>query len=342
MFNGTCTWMYPSTFIIWIQKVAGVINIIYAPIIITANVLFIASMIATKQSLTKSSNFLIVCLSCSDCLIGAILMPLQCVENFWYDFNEICLLKRIAAFVQLYFCGMSMSMTMLLALDRYLHMNPNFQNPPSKLAKLFKRPKIYFTVFGSCLFQVVVSFAIHLTTKHFPNTIMLFVSFFCIFMVFSITLVAAIYTRGYLRIRRYVAENPIYANRGEASESPEYLNALFKTVLILLIVIIISWLPILAYSTFLACTKFGKTASLERRTLLKKTSFLLFNFNSAINAVIIFYRNEKSRKWLRELVSFCCRPRNNEQAADIFVVHCNNRITGSILPRTVMYELETM
>ncbi len=302
-----CPTQYPSTFMIKTQNVFGAINIIYAPLIITSNILLITSMISTQQSLKNSSNLLIVCLSVSDCLIGAILMPLQCVENFWYDFHGKCLLKKSSSLLQLYFCGVSMGMTILLAMDRYIHMSPNYLNAPSKLAKLLKRPNIYFTVFATCLLPAVTSVGMGLTIKHLPNSIMLFVLISFIFVIFSTTLVAAMYIRGYLRIRRSVVENPIYANRGElsANESPGYLNALFKTVLILLIAVLISWLPMFAYIIFLASTKFGKNSTPDTRFLLKKVAFVFFNLNSALNALIIFYRNRKSRDWLKRCIRTC-------------------------------------
>ena len=54
-----------------------------------------------------------------------------------------------------------------------------------------------------------------------------------------------IYTRSYLRIRRFMAENQVYQNRGEAdfNESPEYLKELFKKVLLQIIATIVSYVP---------------------------------------------------------------------------------------------------
>ena len=66
-----------------------------------------------------------------------------------------------------------------------------------------------------------------------------------VLLLILMPILVSMYTHGYIRIRRFVAENPVYQNRGEAdsNESPEYLKELFKTVLLLIIVTMISYLP---------------------------------------------------------------------------------------------------
>ncbi len=48
------------------------------------------------------------------------------------------------------------------------------------------------------------------------------------------------------------------------------------------------------------------------KTLAQTSYFLLFA-NSFINALIILYRNKKSRKWLKECLHFCCKQRRKEE-----------------------------
>ncbi len=229
-------WFYlPESTSIETRRVFGVIFILYCPVIITINVLLIVSIFATKQSLRNTSNFLIVCLSTSDSIVGAIVMPIRAMENFWLEPEEFCNFIRIARPFQTYLTSNPLLMTMLLAIDRYLHMNPDFHRSPSRLAKLFKRPTICFLILAFSLLSALVSLAGSLTKKFtLVRATLSNVLYVCFFLTMTILFVA-LYARGYLRLRRRVAANPIYAHREESasSENPEYLNELFKTVLLL-------------------------------------------------------------------------------------------------------------
>ena len=69
-----CQVFYPDTFYSKTLHVSGVIYIFYVPVIVGTNALLIMSLIATKQSMKNTSNFLIACLSTSDILIGQLLV----------------------------------------------------------------------------------------------------------------------------------------------------------------------------------------------------------------------------------------------------------------------------
>ncbi len=128
-----CSKYYSSNFQDKAQTAVGIIFIIYSSVIIVVNILLIVSMIATKQNLKKSSNLLIACLSIADSFTGAIMMPFLGVESIWYDSPWICLLGTISKCLQVFFSGVSMNITLLLALDRYVHMDPEFHRSPSRL-----------------------------------------------------------------------------------------------------------------------------------------------------------------------------------------------------------------
>ncbi len=286
------------------QTAIGVIYMIYAPVIVFVNVILIVSMIATNQSLKKSSNLLIVCLSISDALIGALLMPVLSIRSLWYNSPKICLLRIVSWYLQLYLHGVSSITTLLLALDRYMHMNPNFQSSTSKLSKSFKVPYIYLTIFVVCLLPgAVILTSLHFTAQQVPEAPSYFQAFYAISLLMAIMFFTALYTRGYLRIRHHVANNPIYARRGEdnSNEVPAYVDKLFKTVLILLVAMTISWVPslvmygIMTIGSFMAKPLINPDTSL----ILDSIAILLSYGNSAFNALIVLYRDEKSRDWLR-------------------------------------------
>ncbi len=295
----------------------GVIYMMYAPVIVFVNALLIVSMIATKQSLKKSSNLLIVCLSSLDTLTGAIVMPILAVESIWYDFSWIDSLLMISWFLQIYFNGASINMTLLLALDRYVHMNPEFHRSPSKLSKLFKLPNIYATIFALGLLPtgIVVGILISAYQK-FPAYFSLCKSSYIVCLVLVAAFFVALYIRGYLRIRRYVANNPIYANNEgpNANEAPAYVNELFKTILLVLLSMTVFWLPTLLFYGVYSVTTNVATIEIHPYTYLicDLTVRLLYYANSMANALIIFYRNKKSKDWLHAKFQNICNTQRVE------------------------------
>ncbi len=284
----------------------GMLYMFYAVLIVVVNVLLIISLFATKQSMLNASNFLIVCLSASDTVIGAVLLPILGYRRLSYPSAVSYALHKISSPLQYYLFAVTAITSMLLVIDRYNHMNPNFRSP-SKLQKFFERPTIYATVFiASCVLPAVFSAAFHLTTINHPETIPYALLCFDILSILFITACLAVYIHGYVRIRRFVAENQIHAN---SNESPEYLRELFKTVFILLLVLFISCIPAITHNIIYLISVFQQIRILQPKTMyvLHKVSTFLFYTNSLANALIIFYRNKASKDWVLALfrTRFC-------------------------------------
>ncbi len=108
-----------------------------------------------------------------------------------------------------------------------------------------------------------------------------------------------IYTRCYLRILRFVVENPVYQNRGEAdsNESPEYLEELFKTVLLLVVVAVILSLKIIGLTLAKTILSFVNHTDLNstKYKIIANAALILPLANSCSNTLIILHRNKKSR-----------------------------------------------
>ncbi len=181
-------------------------------------------------------------------------------------------------------------------------MNPDFQTSPSRLSKIFKRPSIYITIFVSCLLPAIVLSILVLIVHFSERGFQYAIPSYSVCMTLSVTLLTAFYIRGYLRIRRHVAGNPIYANdRGpNSNESPVYLKELFKTVLILLITISTAWIPVLILNILKTFAIIGKSSFFSKNAyfFFEKIASLFFYSSATSNAFIIFYRNKKSRDWL--------------------------------------------
>ncbi len=313
------------------QRLCGVIILFYSPVIIAINTLLIASIIATKQSLKSTSNLLIVFLCLSDVTIGAIFVPLQGIENIWYDDPRICAIKTATPALQAFCFGNSMGITMLLTIDRYLHMNPDFHRSSTKLAKSFRRPWIFGLLLVVCLISAITALTLHFAIINGLEWMLSVNLFFVVYCTITMVTITALYTRGYMRIRLHLADNPVYANREDPNENPEYLNALFKTVLLLIIALYFSWLSALVLNIVLVSAYFNDSNNFPppAAEILYITSPFLFNTNSITNAAIIFYRNKKSRDWLMKKVFGCCRMRGRhaEEQNPADVVR-NMRVAG--------------
>ncbi len=292
----------------------GVIYIIYSLVIVIVNTLLIVSLIATKQSLKNSTNFLILCLSINDLAIGLISSPLNSLANLQHDLQKRAVLGTISMALQPVIGGCSVAMTLLLAIDRYLQMDPNFYRSPPRLAKFFKRPRIFIVVFGSWLAVVIESVAFYFVMQLGGKTSMGFFLCYAVFVSVMLILFMVMYARCYLRIRRFVADNPIYANRDEthSNETPEYLHELFKTVLLVLMTTCISWLPLLVEYYIVTISYLFAKQCLQSKAMAIYNAAALFLFyaNSAANALIVIWRNTKSRKWIVKRFLSCFQKQN--------------------------------
>ncbi len=303
------------------------IFILECPLTIIVNLLLIISMSATKKSMKNTSNFLIVCLCTSDAMIGAFVMPIHVIESFWVDPKGFCSFITTSTAFQSFLTNVSMLMTMLLAVDRYLHMNPEYHRSPPRLAKLFERPRIFIMIGVLSLLSAVIALGSYFAMSFDLKIVTTFNIWYGVFFTIIAVIFTVLYIRGYLRIRRHVAENPVYTDRG-ANESPEYLNELLKTVLLLLTAMLVSWLPGIVLNLALA---FWSSTHDDYDTDVKhvdsnlyfvfsSAAHALFFLNNAASALIILYRNEKSKKWLVELYSSYFQQRSQEEVENNVVV----------------------
>ncbi len=307
----------------------GVIEIIFCPITVAANTLLIVSLYATKQSFRIPSNFLILCLSVSDGLIGAILMPLVGFHNIFIDSQTFCATRTTSYTLRSFFAGTSLYMTILLAVDRYLHMNPNYQHSPPRLAKFFKPPRVYFLALTFWIVAAAISIAFYFSTLTKRESFFYFATFITALATTAMTVFIVMYARGYLRLRSIVAENPVYTRREESNsnERPEYVTRLFKTVLLLLIAIFVSWFPNLILKILITINYSREEPVISSPTFTAYTEacFVLYYSNCFVNAFILLHRNKKSREWLTSLRGSCRRERREDVQCNTTVIFITER-----------------
>ena len=220
----------------------------------------------------------------------------------WYD-RSFNVLATLVLWTRTTF-PVSQFLTQLLAIDRYLHMNPNIDHE-TKLNKVFKRPFIFI------LITFVIAFSLFLTLhfnfwdkdSHSFGMLLLCGNMITIIAIFLVT---GLYAKGYLRIQHFTDDNPVYRNEDGATIKPKYLRDLFKTVLLLIIAVIIahstSAILNVIYGTCLLLNK------LIPHTLSLTTGYaFLWSFSGCCcNCPIIFYHNEMARKWVaKKFVRHC-------------------------------------
>ena len=292
-----------------------------APVIVTLNALLIAAFIATKQVMLNTSNFLITCQSLMDMLIGAIAVPLT--ATVYILPSENCLLKTTAAISGAVLPASSWGISLLIVVDIYLHMNPDFRSKPSKLAKFFERPRIYCSLVVTLAMGCAVSISIlcYLISWNLSGRIIGSTA-----PAILLSTVVAIYVRGYLRIRNYTVDNPVFANQtGSSLRGPRYLHELYKTVLLLVLTHIAVNVPFWLTSTSLLVMQILDESKISTGLLQLHTVAKLFMFSATVsNTLVIFYRNKKAKDWVLDKICCCSkRPRRAAGLQDIATVSCS-------------------
>ena len=129
------------------------------PITILINSLLIKAFIATKQVWLNTTNFLIVCSSISDILSALIPMVLKAVWFYNPHAEYGCIYENSTVSLAAFLYGCSSTLTVLIAVDRYLHMNPDIEkNAPSCSSYLTDRI-FMLLLLSSCCLQCQVLFS---------------------------------------------------------------------------------------------------------------------------------------------------------------------------------------
>ena len=272
------------------NNIAVTILAVYSAISTATNALLISAFIATEQVGINSSNLLIVCTSVSDLISSLIGMPAHILGWYNRSFNVLATLVLWTTF------PVSQFLTQLLAIDRYLHMNPNVDHE-AKLNKVFKRPFVFI------LIALVIAFSLFLTLlfnfwdkdSHSFGILLLCGNMITIIAIFLVT---GLYAKGYLRIQHFTDDSPVYRNEDGGTNRPKYVRDLFKTVLLLIIAVIIahstSAILNVIYGTYVLLNKLIP----QQLSLATGYAFLWSFSGCCFNCLIIFYHNQLARRWV--------------------------------------------
>ena len=257
----------------------------YSVISAITNALLISAFLATKQAIVNTSNLLIFCISVFDLISSLFGIPAALIIHWNLSFIILGATFPITA-----------GLTVLLALDRFLHMNPNVHQE-TMLSKMFKRPFVFMligVVIAIGFFFDIIFTVWSKASDSYPvlalcgNTL--------IFL--SMVLISGLYTKGYLRIRCFADDSPVYRNEDGTIGRPKYVRNLFKTVFFLTVASIITYLPLTVVNTIYGAYLIQKHPPSQQ--LMEFNTYLFYwSFsNCCFNSLIIFYLNEPVRLWL--------------------------------------------
>ena len=271
--------------------------LVLSPITVLLNLGLIVSFIATRQVTKNTSNILIFSSSFCDLIHGAVIMPLTSSILLNMKAIDFCV-KSIALFILTGIQHFSVALTVLLAMDRYLHMNTNIQANPSKLKKMLKKQNIYHVILVGLI--IFIS-AFTIAALHINRMLTIAISaFFNGLLTIYEVVVACLYIRGYLRIRKFVDNNPVYNEPGGSTRTtPEYVRKLYKTVLILIILAFIQYAPLsvihsiaIAFSYEDAAKEHSSFVIAIEVAQLASDAVLLFN------CLVILHFNNEAKDWI--------------------------------------------
>ena len=195
----------------------------------------------------------------------------------------------------------SFYLTMLLALDRYLHMNPDIHHRPSRITKILKTPNIYVVVVAIFITANAIS-AVIAFVLHKEYTISIATSFTSTISILLI-LLACFYVRGYLRIRKFADNNPVYdESTGSARTTPDYVRKLYKTVLAILSLAFIQHVPYCIISIIAALHHDPVKLSFNP-TFAYFFDFATLSSHAGCftNCVAILYFNNRAKNWILDI-----------------------------------------
>ena len=292
--------VYQSSFPL-ISTIIGTAYAVLSPLTLGLNAVLIASFIATKQIYLNTTNFLIICLCLSDLLNGVVTLPLLAYAVLSDTGANNCSAVMIGQIASVFFPVLSGNITLLIAVDRYLNMNPNLERR-SRCYKVFRRPCIYWLL--AFLTISVLSLSIALRFMFYMKLVKTWQIALAslgsvIFLIPAMSVIAALYVKGYLRIRRFTEASPIYRERNGKAVRPQYVRSLYRSVLVLVILMLLIYVPICVTQVTISVYTFtGRSVEHFVVYLCYCIVGLLMFLNCAINSLVILWFNKTAKQWV--------------------------------------------
>ena len=301
---GSLSEIYQNSFP-FVLSIMGVSSAIFSPITVCLNALLMASFIATKQISLNTTNFLIMFLCLSDLVNGAVPMPLLASLLLSNDGMMRCTRSAIGKMTFFFFSYLSGTTTVLIAIDRYLNMNPNLERH-SRLYKVFQKPYIYYLLAFVTISMFSFSLANILIRRENSIIFGLLTIASDILIILGVSVVATLYIKGYLRIRKFTEASPIYRERNGTATRPQYVRNLYRSVLILVLIMMLVYVPLCLATTAVMIDVFIGSENVNRVAYsIHFSATLLVNLNCTINALVILWFNKVAKQWVLSKIRSC-------------------------------------
>lgn len=281
-----------------------------SPVIIILNTVLIVALIATKEVRQNTSSFLILCLSASDLFMGVVCLPILAYLLLNKHNEASCTLTSAIQILSGCFASFSCLLTLLIAVDRYHHMNPNYMNRPSIIKNLFKIKNVIYLVALMFILTLSLSIAVQQGGLNPRSMAITGLCYACGSLIYIIA-VACLYVRGYTRISSFTEENPVYQETTACGEQPQYVKNLYKTVLLLLILYCVTYIPFFTIQLLVTISIIAE-GSYDPTTYGNLNEIVqLLVFSSGItNSILVFHRNKNIKRWLFDKSRLCKRTRD--------------------------------
>ena len=297
-----------------VLTITGVCNAIFSPITVCLNAFLMASFVATKQVNLNTTNFLIMLLCLSDLINGAVSMPLLASILLSDHGMTRCFRFAIVRLTFYLFSFTSATITVLIAIDRYLNMDPHLERH-SWLHKAFQKPNIYYLL--AFVATILLSFSLvnMMIGREQPLIFGLLIMANVILITSAVSVVATLYVKGYIRIRKFTEASPIYRERNGNATRPQYVRNLYRSVLVLVSVMMLIYVPLCIATIALMIDAFIGSDNINQVTYsIHVSTTLLLCINCTINVLVIFWFNNDAKQWAQSKIRSCFSKRTRETA----------------------------
>ena len=291
-----------------VKEIALILLISFSVVSTSFNAVLIASFIGTKQINKNTTNFLIFITCINDLLLGWVYVPLMAIGIYA---NHLFLSLPMGSLALSALAMYSALLTALVTVDRYLHMDPNVLNTSKWrkcLKKCFQKPQIYASLLFSAIIAILYGWYTYETNKLVNELQNILRLIEVTVLITGLSFLTSLYLKGYHGIKNHVAQSRVHLNQNSIGviHRARYLQNLSKTVLLLVITLLLTYVPFCIVNIIYAVRKLVERHSGTKwQMLFHILSSLLISSNGIFNSVIVLYRNKEARRWLFQKLPRC-------------------------------------
>ena len=244
-------------------------------------------------------------------------MPLLASVHLSNDDAVRCIRFKIAQVTSGCLGFVSVFLTVLIAVDRYLNMNPNLERL-SRFYKIFQAPYIYYVIALVTTSMLGLSIAnTFMADVKLSSNFGLLTSVNVTLLTIGVCVVATLYIKGYIRIRKFTEASSIYRERNGNATRPQYVRNLYRSVLILVVLMTVIYVPLCIATIVVLIDVFIESSNANRvaYSMFVLTVLPLY-MNCAINAFVILWFNKVAKQWVLSKMQ-CCFSKGTRETASI-------------------------